>query len=137
MKTAIYIFAFFFLCSNIYAQKLPAKQLIVGSGGGVTGQTKSYILLENGQLYLKNSIKPDSLVLIRTVWETTAKKFYTQAQKLNLAKIKFNEPGNMSYFVMYQESLKKGYTVTWGKNKISPPKEVKAFYDSFLKALVK
>lgn len=123
--------------THVFAQKLPFPQLQMGSGGGVTGQTITYILLENGKIYKQNSLKPDSLVLNRTLFASTAKKYLAEAKKLALTKRKFDEPGNMSFFVRYATTSKSEEAVVWGANGKTPPKEVKAFYEKFMKNLVR
>ena len=132
-----FLIASFFLFNGfIQAQKLPNKQLILGSGGGVTGQITSYIFLEDGRLYKTNSLKLDSLVLVRTIFASTAKKYFGNATKLGLAKKKFNKPGNLSFFVRLKTTATKQEEVQWGQAKTTPPKDVKAFYDGFFKNIV-
>ena len=125
-----------FLSLLAKAQSLPNKQLILGSGGGVTGQTKSYILLEDGRIYLQNTLKPDSLTLLRTVFASTAKKYFDTAKSLGLAKKKFVKPSNMSFFVRLKTTATKQEEVVWGQAKAIPPKDVKVFYDGFFKNLL-
>jgi hypothetical protein len=120
----------------LLAQKLPNRQLILGSGGGVTGQVTSYIFLEDGRLFRLNSLKPDSLVLVRTIFASTAQKYFSNASKLALAKKKFNKPGNLSFFVRLKTTSTKQEEVQWGQAKAIPPKDVKAFYDGFFKNIV-
>ncbi|MFN8353566.1 MAG: hypothetical protein U0Y10_03920 [Spirosomataceae bacterium] len=115
------------------AQAPASKQLIVGSGGGFSGTGKEYILLENGTLYRRETPK-DTTYKVRVLFRSTAKKYFDKLAKLNVSKRKFNHPGNMSYYVTDHVSDKKSYTVTWGS--AVPPKDIKAFYDDFMRNLV-
>jgi hypothetical protein len=48
---------FFAACAKKFkADSLPTKQLVFGTGGGVAGVEKRFILLENGQLFLQRGM---------------------------------------------------------------------------------
>jgi hypothetical protein len=48
---------FFAACSKKFkAESLPTKQIIFGTGGGVAGIEKRFILLENGQLFVQKGM---------------------------------------------------------------------------------
>lgn len=99
--------------SQVYsADQLPDQQLLFGSGGGFTGEVTEYILLENGQIFKKSSLK-NSMTEIGHIKKRVAKKLLKEVAGLQLEKTAIRQPGNMSYFVC----LKNGnteYRSVWG-----------------------
>ena len=119
-----------------FAQKLDLqakKQVVIGSGGGFSGAIKEYILLENGYLY-QRELPKDTTFQIRVLYRSTAKKYFTKLTQLSLKRRKFDNPGNVYYYVEQYDSPKQKYRVTWGS--ATPPKDVKAFYDDFIRNLI-
>ncbi len=114
----IYLFLiiglFFVACKSqrYSADKLPDQQVLFGSGGGFTGEVTEYILLDNGQLFKKSSLK-NTMTEMGQIKQKEAKQLMKEVEKLNLEKTKVSEPGNMYYFVC----IKNGDTehkTTWG-----------------------
>ena len=105
---------------------LPQRQLVFGSGGGITGGSDSYILLENGQLFHTNSFTRESEEL-PSVGREKAGKFFSELTQLQLAKMDFNHPGNLYYFL---ESVDGDivHRVTWGSNDYEAPASCKTLY---------
>ena len=119
----IYIFCFMLLSGLL--MYIPA-QLVFGSGGGITGGSDSYILLENGQLFHTNSFTRESEEL-PSVGREKAGKFFSELTQLQLAKMDFNHPGNLYYFL---ESVDGDivHRVTWGSNDYEAPASCKTLY---------
>lgn len=138
MTKNLLLLAFFLssICAVAQSPDVRSKsQIIVGSGGGVVGKETAYVFLESGYLY--QQLPNDSLVKARILYKSTAKKYFDWAKKLKLSKRDFNHPGNIYAFVKFHESQKNEYGVTWGEAKMTPPKDVKAFYDAFMKLVPK
>lgn len=134
----IYLFliiGFFFIAckSQRYsADKLPDQQLLFGSGGGFTGDVTEYILLDNGQLFKKSSLK-NTMTEMGQIKQKEAKQLMKEVEQLNLEKIKVSESGNMYYFVC----MKNGDTehkTTWGSATYEVDSTVQALHKKLMKA---
>lgn len=114
--------------SKYTTENLPEPQLIFGNGGGITGATNSYILLENGQLFQKNSLT-DSTKEVTPISKKQAKLLYQQVQELKIDSLEFNHPGNRYFFIQHlQEGTR--HELTWGDMNHKIPKEIETFYKS-------
>lgn len=109
--------------------------LVFGSGGGVVGKETTYVFLENGALYKR--ITEDSLLRVRLLYSSTAKRHFATARRLRLAQLQSEHPGNLYYFVKINDSQKNGGGATWGQTGTKPPAAVKAFYDNLVKLVPK
>lgn len=101
-------------------------QLIFGSGGGVSGGTVSYVLLENGQLFKLNSLLKDTVAL-QKLSKKEAKDLFRKFEELHIQQIDFNHPGNLYYFIENKQGSEK-HRVVWGDQEYPPPIHVKNFY---------
>ena len=110
------------------------RQIMVGRGGGISGQETTYYLLENGNLFSRNGF--DS-TYTRLRWQTpaTTKRLFSTVE--NTCKIKttsFDQPGNMYQFVGWQKGKTRN-RVTWGAADKTPPAAYPNFYKSFMSML--
>jgi hypothetical protein len=93
-------------------QNMPKTQLIFGSGGGFTGMTTEYCLLENGQLYETNTFTQE-MVEMRPARKSKTDKMFTCVTKMDIEKIQCDMPGNMYYYIVYKtEHIH--HRITWG-----------------------
>ena len=115
-------------------ENFPQKQLLFGTGGGFTGQTRTLVLLENGQVFLKE-MGATAFSELPKVKKKEAKSFYEAADDLQLGTLNFNHPGNLYQFVELQ---KDGGAVraTWGDDKFPVDQKVKDLFIA-LNGLVK
>jgi hypothetical protein len=104
----------------------PHEQLIIGSSGGVTGAIKEYALLGNGQLFRNKGISGEWKML-KDVKGKDARNFFNTAKSLGLDTMKFNHPGNMTYYFIYKKS-KKANEVRWGDANFPIPSGIQDFY---------
>ena len=100
--------------------------IIVGSGGGFTGQVIKYFLLGNGNVYQSNSLIKESSWIKRLSKKET-KSVYKKLDALQLDKMNFKHPGNVSYFIE-KHGKDKVNSVTWGDNTNTVPAEVDSAY---------
>ena len=121
---------FIFSCKSVPEN----QQIIVASGGGITGVWHEYTLKADGQLLHKAS-NVDSSEVVKTLSKSKTKDFFKQIEALKLNEKEAGEPGNMSYTVQFSERKKFAHKVQWGDTKM-PADSVKTFYDSFM-ALMK
>ena len=104
MKTMLFTSAIFILilygckAQQYSIDDLPEKQLIFGNGGGMSGMVKTYTLLENGQLFHKNSLTEEATEL-ESISKKEAKTCFADLEQLSLSEMNFDHPGNMYYFL--------------------------------------
>ncbi|MDX1906137.1 MAG: hypothetical protein SF053_03825 [Bacteroidia bacterium] len=104
----------------------PDRQLIFGSGGGITGAVTTYALLEDGYLYVQKS-RTDSFELVKKVGKSQARTLIQKAETLGIPGMELNVPGNMYYFVRYKSPDQQG-NVVWGDFATKVKPEIQAFY---------
>lgn len=132
-------FAFLFIFSNCKTTKytpetFPVNQIIFGDGGGFAGIITEYVLLENGQLFTKTSVK-EGYDELESIKKADAARFFEQMNALRLHKFDVHHPGNLYYFLRFtNEEL--DHTLTWGAGDYNLRKDIMDFYKS-LKAMVK
>jgi len=111
----------------------PDPQITFGSGGGVAGIFNEYTLFQNGALYQKEG-QTEVYNLLKKVNKNQAKQIFKTMTDLNLLDVKFDQPGNMSYFLKYKHK-DKTHNITWSDGG-QPNDNVKTIYqilNSFIK----
>jgi len=111
-----------------FLDRYQGRQLIVGSGGGITGAWKEYRLLENGQTYVRTHLDA-GFTLQKTLPTADVAPLFKQAQQAHWKPL--DEPGNVYYYV----SQKKGsqqITIKWGYPKIKPADEFQKLYNKLV-----
>lgn len=84
--------------TNYNLDNLPEDRIIFGSSGGFAGSVTEFMLLDNGQLFVKKNHAPTYTELI-SVPKRLAKKAFKMSKALKLEEIKSGEPGNMNNFI--------------------------------------
>jgi len=126
------IFSFFLIgfssCkSQLFSiEDLPEKQLIIGRGGGISGEVSTYTLLENGQVFYNNSLTKENAE-IKSINKKEATSFFQKMDSLKLSEMNFEHPGDMYYF-LEEVNGEERYRVIWGSNDYDAPKGCKDFY---------
>ncbi|MBM1105597.1 hypothetical protein JQC67_05525 [Aurantibacter crassamenti] len=115
-------------------EELPEKQLIFGSGGGMTGAVDSYWLLENGQIFHSNSLTKE-VNKLESISRKEAKTYFLKLKELSFADLDFNHPGNHYYF-LEEVNLDNSYKIVWGSNNHEISDEYLDFHNQ-LKELIK
>ena len=110
------------------------RQLIVGSGGGFTGFSTTYYLLDNGQLFGRRSRDTVYRFIGKQTSANTKRAFATVETKCRIKKVRFNNPGNTYKFVRWKRG-KQQYNVIWGAMDAAVPTTYPKFYDSFMKMI--
>ncbi len=108
------------------AEKLPETQIRWGHSGGFTGKAVTFILLENGQIF-KNQSLDSSTTELPAVKSKIAAGMFSSAKTLELAKIQFDHPGNMSHFLEIWDATGKT-RIVWGSSEHQPEQKVLDFY---------
>ena len=115
-------------------QDYKGAKLIVGSGGGFTGQYIDYIILKNGAVYKKDSFK-DELVYLGKIKKNHALQLFESFENAGLKDVKCNFPGNMNNYIKFVDNNDE-YFLQWsmGQNGFVDPK-VKLFYQIAMKKI--
>ncbi len=106
------------------ADKMPTTRIEFGHGGGFTGAVTTYVLLDNGRIYLDNPDKKEYKHL-RKIGKDEAALLYEECQKVMV--LKTDTPGNLYYFV----TMKKGEEskrLIYGDPSSAPPSELETLY---------
>ena len=77
---------------------LPENRIVFGNSGGFAGTVNEFMLLENGQIFMKKNNASNYTELV-SVPKRLAKKAFKMSKALNLEEIKSSEPGNMNNFI--------------------------------------
>lgn len=107
------------------------RQIAVGSGGGFTGYSTAYYLLDNGRLYGKHSRDTTFTFLGQQTTANTKRIFLAAENKCRIKTTKFDNPGNVYKFVRWKKA-KQEFIVTWGGVGETVPANYPKFYDSFM-----
>jgi hypothetical protein len=113
------------------------RQIVVGRGGGVTGKSSAYYLLDNGDLFQKKSTDSTYQKIGTQTATNTKRAFDVLENKCKITTTTFNNPGNVYQFVelVTQRRFKTAHRVTWGAAKPMPPANYPKFYKSFMAML--
>ena len=132
MKQLLLFLSFNLLSFSVYSQTVDS--LIVGSGGGVSGQTTMYKIIKH--TVYKGKGMPE--VRYNESAKTKAKKLseiYKRSEKLFHENNGFDRPSNVYYFIeLYYQGKKVKFA--WGDPSFETPREVKELYDQ-TRALIK
>jgi hypothetical protein len=107
------------------------RQIMVGSGGGVTGFSTTYYLLDNGKLFGKRSRDMGFTFLGQQTAANTKRVFSVAEDKCKIKTAKFDNPGNVYTFIRWKKG-KQENKVAWGAVDKAVPANYKKFYDSFM-----
>lgn len=108
------------------------RQICVGSGGGVTGFTTTYYLLDNGKLFRRRSRDSTFTLLGQHSPVRTACMFRTVEKTCKITTTTFDHPGNLYKFVQWRHG-EQHYKVIWGEANKKVPQVYARFYSSFMK----
>jgi len=103
------------------------QEIKAGTSGGVTGMIKEYVVFDNGQLFVSNGLKEEWKALPKLKRSLT-REIFSRAEESDLINVRFNHPGNMTYYLVMKQPPRIR-EIKWGETGVSPPAEVKAFYD--------
>lgn len=114
--------------------KYEGPKLVFGSGGGFTGMVKEFMLLPNGQVFMKfNHGEPVEQLKMK---KKQAKKLFKMAEELKLLEESYNKPGNKYYFIGFHKDGKESKSV-WGKEKQFMNPKLHTFYKELMNQLPK
>lgn len=103
------------------------RKITFGSGGGFAGTITEYCLLENGQLFGKQTKMLDWQSM-DTLDKTKVKQYFKQIDKLKLMDVNFDNPGNWSYFITINDGGK-DHKIRWSMEQKPIGTNVETFYN--------
>ncbi|GAB3273913.1 hypothetical protein GCM10027347_46630 [Larkinella harenae] len=118
-----------------YPMTYKNRQIIVGSGGGFTGASTAYYLLENGYLYSKSNTDSLYTRLGRQPTAITRRLFHELETTCRIKTAQFDHPGNTYRFVGWKKGPQ-DYRVTWGESGKTVPASFTKFYNAFMKRVL-
>ena len=107
------------------------RQVAVGSGGGFTGLTTTYYVLDNRKLFRKSNRDTVYTPLGKLTARQKKRVFSAILDTCQIAKTPYNEPGNVSRFVLFQDGAE-SHRVTWAVGDSAVPTSYSKFYQSFM-----
>ncbi len=127
----ISILVSFFSCKSMEQSfdDYKGKIITIGYGGGFTGEYKEYSLLENGDMFLYNTISKKRKYLGK-VEKNVVDQMFENSKMLNLPKVKFNKPGNMNKYIVFRIN-KVENKILWSNDK-DINNDLSTFYKVFL-----
>lgn len=107
------------------------RQIVVGSGGGFTGFSSTYYLLDNGKLFGRRSRDTVFTFIRQQTTARTRQMFRTVEGTCKIRTTTFDHPGNLYKFVQWRKG-KLSHKVTWGASGKKVAATYPKFYDSFM-----
>ncbi len=107
--------------------------LFVGSGGGVTGAVNEYTIDVDGSMYEKKSLG-ETASRKKGLKTNQIQQINDMFNALDFDQMKYNNPGNLYYFIGYEINGKR-HQITWGGANDEVPQKVKAYYDFMMNEL--
>ncbi|GAB3903932.1 hypothetical protein GCM10028803_33150 [Larkinella knui] len=107
------------------------RQISVGKGGGFTGASTAYYLLENGNLYAKSTADSLFTHLGKKSAAVTRRLFNELEKTCQIKTTRFDQPGNVYQYVSWKKNQQE-FKVTWGNQRQPPPARFVKFYKSFM-----
>ena len=105
-----------------------SKTIIYGFGGGVTGQVVTYKILPNGDYTADSSRDTLDAKVIKNIGVANYNKLVSKIEALKLKDNPLFIPGNMYYFLGYEEQGAEIKAV-WGKEGETVPNEILNLYN--------
>jgi hypothetical protein len=127
--SALALLVFLWSCKSKKVATDPVTQigLVWGSGGGFTGKSTTFKLLESGEIYKTEGTQGATMLPMKPIKAKVAKAMFSAARELNLAEVSQNTPGNMyNYLELTVDG--KPHRITWGDAENVVPQKVKDFY---------
>jgi len=104
--------------------------LTVGTGGGFTGQVRSFTLLENGQLF--TGIHSDQVDGFKLLPRRETRQIFNNYKLLKLDTLNIDKPGNMYHYIVYKQGDQEK-KIQWGAYDANPPRELLIYFGNLKK----
>jgi hypothetical protein len=109
------------------------KQIVIGSGGGATGQTTTWMILDNGQVF--KQLAPEGIPdRVRTLGKQKAAGLFELVEGLNPETEPFNHPGNLTHFIGINKAGKTSL-IKWGEPNVAVPEKYTNTYNRVMSVI--
>ena len=118
---------------DIDHQSYEKSKVFFGGGGGFTGQSYEFCLLENGTLYAVNSLTNEysDPVLIK---KSEAKTLMNKVKAVNSKNFAYNEPGNLYKYIKTTKTDEEDVKLVWGNPDLIVDESVISLYNDLIAA---
>jgi hypothetical protein len=117
-------------CSHkIATEKLPATQILFGKGGGFTGRTHDFALLEDGRI-IEFHADSSTQKIMKTISKERATSLYAAIDSFPTQTWLYNAPGNIYHYITVKKEGKKERKIVWdgGRDAKNLPANIEAYY---------
>ena len=118
---------------DIDHQAYEKSKVFFGGGGGFTGQSFEFCLLENGTLYSVNSLTNEysEAMLIK---KSEAKALMNKVKAVNSKNFDYNEPGNLYKYIKTTKTGDEDVKLVWGNPDLIVDESVISLYNDLIAA---
>lgn len=101
-----------------------------GSGGGFTGKSTHYTLMDNGQIF-SGTNKEGNVNAVKKISKKECKQLFDSYDHMDFGALSIDSPGNMYYYISMHDgdTIKK---LTWGGHDANEPTELRVYYTILL-----
>lgn len=126
------IVLFFCQCKSTKDYMTPyeyeGRSISFGNGGGFTGKSVDYTLMDNGQIF-RGVNKEGNVDMIMKLSENEVTQIFNTYDLLGFEKMNVDSPGNMYFFVQMNNSTpSEDKKLVWGNYDAGETRELKLFY---------
>lgn len=120
-----------FLVSCKTSDKIPKdydkRMLYFGGGGGFTGQSYEFCLLENGSLFNINESNEEHTYKMK-LKKKQSQEIFKKVDQLTLLNLDYNEPGNMYKFIKVEKATTDPIKLVWGNPTMTVDPSLNSLY---------
>jgi len=107
---------------------------IVGTGGGFTGLYNQYKIYQNG-IIENYDFSQKSYRSFKKVKPTEVEMFFKQIKELNLSKVDFNKPGNVSDYIDVLGPDQKLNRIQWANSSTDISPDIIRFHENAMRLI--
>lgn len=105
--------------------------IVIGSGGGFTGQVEEYTVLSNGQLFFGTG-NEGFVHTLPDLAKGDVAQIFKNYKDLGFDKLEIDKPGNMYHYLIYRNK-DSTHKIQWGAYDANPPRELTIFFANLKK----
>jgi hypothetical protein len=130
------ILLFLGLCNcthKIATEKLPTTQILFGKGGGFTGRTHDFALLEDGRI-LEMHADSATQKIVKKINKGQAASFYASIDSMPSQTWLYNVPGNIYHYITVKKEGAKDKKIVWdgGRDAKNVPTYIVDYYKKLM-----
>lgn len=107
--------------------------LVLGNGGGFTGMSTSYYIMESGDVF-RSGMNDTSYIKVGKLDPKIIEQQFSAYQNLKFSDVVLNDPGNR-YFFLNMKSGGKEHMIQWGRSELE--NQNLAIYHKNIMSLIK